>query len=380
MKKLLLLLLTFATLSQAFTITEAIEKVFGLTDAYVWEKKRQILPYPDDPFRALYGYFLSGDLSLAQAILYDYVYYRHLYRGCFQGSEDSRRWLKLHIGKCKNSEIIGFKEPRGKKKLLLPGISTSHINKPEYRNLSLYLSSTIAVITSSVVPNFPYYVDATSGVSQSRLLSTRQEFLGRVGFGFMFKDHPSLKTEWLTIIINIPIDTQKVRTFLEKEDLFITPEPVLFTLIIGVSNIKDFDHSLRIPQVQVKTSGAGAEVSQEDLLKWFAVYRRLSQGLDIKEAYIFEILEQRPLFESEISWLNYTDPIYNLLYSLGRIQNPVVLFHFIGHVDIFTVEDAKALIETLKKDPAFVEKMSEDILHKRVPFKFYTLTKIFLSQ
>lgn len=429
MRKLLLLLLTFATLSQASTIAEAIEKEFGLTDAYVWEKKRQILPYPNDPFRALYGFVLSGNPSLAQAVLYDYVYYRHLYRGCYQGSEDSKRWLKLHIGKC-NNFVIPF---RGKPLYISRNIRvlTSSIQRPIEENLALYLSSALAVITDSILPEIGYSFNASQGLtpsfsksysvsgSRSAPISTQDPSAGSASHSVSYStsiSFPSLTVEEFTIRIDTYIDVNKLKAFLKQEDLNITPKPVLFTFILHVNNIKQFEHPLNIPKVQAKATGVGVEISQDELLKWFALYRRLSQGFDIESASIYEMLKFVTMerYEDRIDVRNILDPRLKEAYAhrcyaeimhrkamglpyspdslectkesrlvintLAEIPNPVVAIQLEGLKDIFTIDDVKALVETLKKDPVFVEKMSRDILDRKVPFKFYTFTKTYTSQ
>ncbi|MEM1542512.1 MAG: hypothetical protein QXV82_07775 [Ignisphaera sp.] len=362
MRKLLLLLLTFATLSQASTIAEAIEKELGLTDAYVWEKKRQILPYPNDPFRVLYGYILSGNPDLGMTLMVDYIYYRHLYKACFQDSPDSMRWLKLHIGKCRNVD----------------------------NSIPLYLSSALTVITDALLPEFKYSFNVIQGVTPSYSYSqgvsaskgssvSESESRGVSGGvsggggsasssyseGRSFsvsKSHgvsyssgisiPSFTVEEFYIDVVTYTDTEKLKHILENEGLHLTPSPILFSLVIHVKNIKQFEHPLNLPKVQTKASGAGVEISQEELLKWFALYRRLATGLGLH----FEKAKIR------------LTPV------------PTVSIYLEGLKDIFTVDDVKALVDTLKNDPAFVDKMSRDILDRKIPFRLYSLSYVHISQ
>ncbi|MEM2696297.1 MAG: hypothetical protein QXU09_05105, partial [Thermoproteota archaeon] len=121
---------------------------------------------------------------------------------------------------------------------------------------------------------------------------------------------------------------------------------------IHVKNIKQFEHPLNLPKVQTKASGAGVEISQEELLKWFALYRRLATGLGLH----FEKAKIR------------LTPV------------PTVSIYLEGLKDIFTVDDVKALVDTLKNDPAFVDKMSRDILDRKIPFRLYSLSYVHISQ
>ncbi len=436
MRKLLLLLLTFTTLSQASTIAEVIEKVFGLTDAYVWEKKRLVLPYPGNPTRALFGFVLSGNPSLAQAVLYDYVYYRHLHRGCYQGSEDSKRWLKLHIGNC-NSLIIFFDGKPLPHSQNIKVVTSSTLRRPIEENLTLYLIPALAVITDSVLPEIGYSFNASQGItpsfsksysvsgSRSDPLSSKDPSAGSASSSVSYSSSisfPSLNVEEFTVRVDTYIDVNKLKAFLKqedlyiKEDLYITPKSGLFTFILHVNNIKQFEHPLNIPKVQAKSTGAGVEISQDELLKWFALYRRLSQGFNIEAASIYEMLKFVSIerYEYRIDVRNLPDPRLKEAYAaschaelmlkkahglphsldslectkgsqliistLAEIPNPVVVIQLQGLKDIFTIDDVKALVETLKKDPVFVEKMSRDILDRRVPFKFFTFTKTYTSQ